>query len=173
MISGIHLEVVLALGYALFLGAVAFLLEFLARHSHKRSQSYVNSGFVFFQDMDLWECPAGRQLTRADADYRRNIVYYRAPAAACNSCSLKNNCTDSNEGRLIEHRLDSWVESELRRFHRGISLVLLFLAALILVAEAVRFSAPGDLLALGVLLVPTSIAVSRLCGSLGADPPRL
>jgi hypothetical protein len=172
MISGIHLEVVLALGYALFLGGAAFLLEFLARHSHKRSQSYANSGFVFFQDMDLWECPAGRQLTRADADHRRNIVYYRAPAEACNSCSLKNNCTDSNEGRLIEHRLDSWVESELRRFHRGISLVLLFLAALILVAEAVRFSAPRDLLALGCLLVPATIAVGKLSASLGADPPR-
>ena len=69
MISGVHLEVVLALGYV-FLVAVAFVLEFLARHSHKRSESYGNSGFVFFQDMDLWECPAGRQLLRAGADYR-------------------------------------------------------------------------------------------------------
>jgi len=172
MISGLHLEVVLALGYALFLGTAAFLLEFLARHSHKRSQSYSISGFVFFEDMDLWECPAGRQLTRADADYRRNIIYYRAPAAACNSCSLKLNCTDSNEGRLIEHRLDSWVESELRRFHRGISLVLLFLAALLLGVEAVRFPAPRDLLALVSLLVPATIALTKLSVSLHTNPPR-
>ena len=171
MISGIHLEVALALGYALFLGAVAFVLELLARQSHKRSKSYANSGFVFFKDMDLWECPAGRQLTRSDADHRRNVVYYRAPAAACNSCSLKNNCNDSNEGRLIEHRLDSWIESGLHRFHRGLSLVLLFLAALILAVEAMRFSAPRDLLALVSLLVPATIVLTKLCASLGADPP--
>lgn len=172
MISGIHLEVALALGYVLFLGAVAFLLEFLARHSHQRSQTYAHAGFVFFRDRDLWECPAGRQLTRADADYRRNVVYYRAPAAACNSCDLKNNCTDSQEGRLLIHHPDSWIESELRRFHRGISLVLLFLAVLILLVEALRFSAPNDLLALGTLLVPAAVAITKLCASLRADPPR-
>jgi hypothetical protein len=36
MISGIHTEVLLAAGYAMFLVAVAFTLELLARHSHKR-----------------------------------------------------------------------------------------------------------------------------------------
>ncbi len=161
MISGIHTEVVLALGYAAFLGSAAFLLEFLARHSHKRSHNYANAGFVFFRERDVWECPAGKQLARADTDYRRNVVYYRAPADACNSCSLKHNCTDSDEGRLLEHRLDSWVESELRRFHRGISLVLLFLAVVILVVESFRFSAPGDRLALASLLVPATIAALK------------
>jgi hypothetical protein len=166
MIPGIHPEVLFAVGYALFLGAVAALLESLARHSHRRSQSYANAGFVFFQDRDLWECPAGRQLTRADVDYSHNIVYYRAPASACNTCVLKSNCTDSEEGRLLTHRPDSWLESELRRFHRGISLALLVLAVLILVVEAVRFSGPRNLLALGIVLIPSSVAASRLCAAL-------
>jgi hypothetical protein len=165
MISGVHIEVVLAAAYAVFLAGVAFILETLAQHSHKRSQSYRNSGFVYFQKLDLWECPAGRQLQRIDTDYQRRIVHYRAPPEACNACSLKNNCTDSDKGRLLKSHLDSWVESELRRFHRGISLVLLLLAMIILVAEAVRSATPRDLLILGCLLVPVGLAETKLFAS--------
>lgn len=162
MISGVHFEVVLAGSYAIFLVAVAFALELVARHSHKRSERYRNSGFVYFQKMDLWECPAGRQLLRTGADYRRRIVHYRAPAEACNACSLKKNCTDSEEGRLLENRLDSWLESELRRFHRGISLVLLLLATIILVAVSVRHASPRELIIVGALLIPVAIAETKL-----------
>ena len=95
-------------------------------------------------------------MLRIETDYQRRIVHYRAPADACNACSLKNNCTDSNEGRLLKSHLDSWVESELRRFHRGISLVLLLLATIILVAETVRYAAPRDLFIVGCLLVPVA-----------------
>jgi hypothetical protein len=158
MISGVHVEVVLAASYAIFLVGVAFILEFLARHSHKRSERYRNSGFVYFQILDLWECPAGRQLLRTETDYQRRIVHYRAPADACNACSLKNNCTDSNDGRLLKSHLDSWVESELRRFHRGISLVLLLLATVILVAETVRHAEPRELFLVGSLLLPVGVA---------------
>ena len=162
MISGVHLEVVLAASYAIFLVAVAFVLELVARHSHKRSERYRNSGFVYFQKMDFWECPAGRQLLRTGADYQRRIVHYRAPAEACNACSLKKNCTDSEEGRLLENRLDSWLESELRRFHRGISLVLLLLATIILVAVSVRHAEPRELIIMGALLIPVAIAETKL-----------
>jgi hypothetical protein len=165
MISGVHVEVVLAASYAIFLVAVASALELLARHSHNRSERYRNSGFVYLQKMDLWQCPAGQRLTRADMDYQRRIIYYRAPADACNACALKNNCTDSNEGRLLESRLDSWLESELRRFHRGISLALLLLATIILVAEAVRHAAPRELLIVGCVLLPVGIAETKLFAS--------
>jgi hypothetical protein len=158
------IEVVLAATYAVFLAGVAFVLERLAQHSHKRSERYRNSGFVYFHKMDFWECPAGRQLLRIDTDYQRRIVHYRAPADACNACSLKNNCTDSNEGHLLMSHLDSWVESELRRFHRGISLVSL-LATIILVAEAVRHASPRDLLIVGCLLPPVSLAGTKLFAS--------
>ena len=165
MISGVHVEVVLAASYAIFLDGMAFILEFLARHSHKRSERYRNSGFVYFQKLDLWECPAGRQLLRTETDYQRRIVHYRAPADACNACSLKNNCTDSNDGRLLKSHLDSWVESELRRFHRGISLALLLLATVILIAETVRHAEPRELFLVGGLLVPVSLAETKLFAS--------
>ena len=147
MISGMHVEVVLAAIYAAFLAAVAFGLELLAHHSHQRSKRYRNSGFTYFRDVDAWECPAGQQLPRHRTDFQRRIVHYRASAEACNRCSLKSNCTDSNEGRLLKSHLDSWIESELRRFHRGISLVLLLLATIILLAAVIRHSARHELLA--------------------------
>src|ERR1700730_1694952 len=106
MIAGVHNEVLLAFGYAVFLVGVAFVLELLGRHSHKHTELYRNAGFVYRQKMDLWECPVGRQLLRIETDYQRRIVHYRAAAETCNACSLKNNCTDSNDGRRLETRLD-------------------------------------------------------------------
>lgn len=162
---GVHVEVVLAVTYAVFLVGVAFILELLARHSHKRSERYRNSGFVYFQKMDLWECPAGRQLLRTETDHQRGIVHYRASADECNACSLKKNCTDSDEGRLLKSHPESWLESELRRFHRGISLVLLLLATIILLAETVRHAGPRDLLVVACVLVPVSAIETKLFAS--------
>ena len=162
MLDGIHIEVLLAASYTAFLVGVAFVLEWLARHSHRRAEHYRNSGFVYRQSLDLWDCPAGRQLTLIEVDYEHRIVRYRAPARACNSCSLKINCTDSDEGRLLESRLDSWLESELRKFHRGISLVLLFLATTILLIEMARHAAPREVLVIVILLLPICVAETKL-----------
>jgi len=167
MIGGLHTEVILALTYALFLMAVAFVLERLARRSQKRAEGYRNSGFIYFRELDYWECPAGHQLVQLHTDYQRRVTLYRAPASACNSCSLKLNCTESDQGRLLERRLDTWFESELHRFHRGISLALLLLATIILVAELVRFPHLRDREALVGLLLPLGLAQLKLLPSLG------
>ena len=167
MIWGVHLEVFLALAYALFLMGVAFLLERLARRSQKRAEGYRHSGFIYFRDLDFWECPAGHQLVQLHTDHQRRVTTYRAPPSACNSCSLKLNCTDSDEGRLLERRLDTWIESELRQFHRGISLALLLLATVILLGEIVRYPPLRDREALVALLLPLGLAQLKLLPSLG------
>src|SRR5262249_3383141 len=146
---------------------VAFLLERLARRSQKRAEGYRHSGFVYFRDLDYWECPAGHQLVQLHTDHQRRVTTYRAPASACNSCSLKLNCTDSEEGRLLERRLDTWLESELQKFHRGISLALMMLATLILLGEIVRYPALRDREALVALLLPLGVVQLRLQPSLG------
>jgi len=161
MIPGVHLEVFLAAAYALFLVGAAALLERLARHSHQRANRYQASGFVYHQHLDQWECPMGQPLTRSGIDDERRTVRYRAPARSCNSCSLKNNCTDSDQGRVLEQHLDSWIQSELRKFHRGFSLALLLLAIVILVAQSVRHAEPRELALLLILLVPISIAETK------------
>jgi hypothetical protein len=162
MILGVHIEIVLAASYAIFLTTVAVGLELLARHSHKRSEQYRNSGFTYFADRDAWECPSGQQLHRQATDHQRRIVHYRASPDACNRCSLKNNCTDSNEGRVLKSHLDSWIESELRRFHRGLSMTLLLLAAIILSAAGIRHSGHQELLVIGSLLFPISLVETKL-----------
>lgn len=161
MIHGIHIEVLLAAGYALLLLGVAATLEWLARHSHRRSEHYRHSGFVYHRKLDVWECPTGHHLTRVETDFERKIARYRAPAHKCNVCHCKKDCTDSNSGRELESRLDAWLQSELHRFHRGISLALLLLAVIILVAEIFRHRTPRDWLVLVSLLLPIAIVGSR------------
>jgi hypothetical protein len=166
MILGVHLEVLLALIYALFLMGIAFLLELLARRSHKRAEGYQNSGFTYFPELDYWQCPAGQQLVQLTTDHQQRITIYRAPASACNSCWLKSNCTDSDDGRLLERRWDAWIESELHRFHRGMSLTLLVLSTILLLAETFRYPHLQDREALVALLLPLGFVQFKLIQSL-------
>src|SRR5207245_7918278 len=89
-----------------------------------------------------------------------NIVY-RAPAHHCDCCHIKTKCTDSDNGRTVERRLDSWLDSELRRFHIGISLTLLVLAAAILAIELAVHRQDTDRLVLSVALA--IVAVPGVC----------
>ena len=134
----IGVEALLGAGYAVFLALVAAALELLARHSHQRTQRVRTVGFSYHSDLDVWKCPNDKHLYRAEVIRESTVVRYRALAHQCNSCSIKNRCTDSDEGRVIEVQRDSWLESDLRNFHRGPSLTLLLLADLILVVTLVR-----------------------------------
>src|SRR5215472_11265585 len=171
MIHGIHIEVILAAAYALVLVGVAAVLEYLARHSHRRSEHYRNSGFTYKQKLDVWECPTGHHLQRVETDFERKIARYRAPAHKCNVCHCKKDCTDSDTGRELESRMDAWLESELRRFHRGISLALLLLAATFLVVEMFRYRGGRDWLVLAPLLLPIVFTGSK-CVAAFADSAR-
>src|SRR6476660_1607757 len=153
--SSIHIEVLLASGYALFLVAVATCLEKLGRHTHQRSRQYQTAGFTYHRHINMWECPAGQYLKLWAFDSQRQVAQYRAEAKSCNSCALKRNCTDSEDGRTLDHHpLDSWLQSEVRRFHRGISLALVFLAGLILLVEMTLQTATAALAVLLCVMVP-------------------
>jgi hypothetical protein len=162
MIYGVHTEVILAAAYALLLVCVAGILEYLARHSHHRSEYYRNSGFTYKRKLDMWKCPTGQHLTRFETDFDRRTARYRAPAHKCNACHCKKDCTDSDNGRELESRLDAWVQSELHRFHRGISLSLFLLATVIVAGEMIRHHDPRELILLGILLAPIGFTGSKL-----------
>jgi hypothetical protein len=162
MIWTIPIEVMLAAGYAVFLVVVALVLERLARHSHQRSEQFQVAGFKYHKEPDHWECPMGELLTRQEIDRHRRVVRYQAPSRVCNNCHIKENCTDSDTGREIERHFDSWLQSELRRFHRGISLALMLLAVLILAIEMVRHNRLEALLVLAGLLAPIGAIGLRL-----------
>jgi Transposase DDE domain len=160
--NAVHIEVLVASGYALFLVAVAVGLERLGRHTHQRSRQYQTAGFTYHQHLNVWLCPAGQHLKLWAFDSQRRVAEYRAEAKSCNSCALKKKCTDSDDGRRLEHHHDSWLQSEIRGFHRGISLALLFLAALILSIEAAFETAATDLAVLLTVMVPVAIVATRL-----------
>jgi hypothetical protein len=171
--NSIHTEVLLASGYALFLVVVATCLERLGRHTHQRSRQYQTAGFTYHQHLNVWECPAGQFLKLWAFDSQRQIAQFRAEAKSCNSCALKKHCTDSEHGRKLEHHLDSWLQSEVRRFHRAISLALLFLAGLILSVEMTFQTTATDLGVLLTAMVPVALVATRFGFGKWRVAPRL
>jgi hypothetical protein len=170
--SGVETEVFLAGGYALFLVALAAGLDLMARVSHRRANRYRTAGFRFHPGLDVWECPEGEHLQRVDTDHERRTVHYRARAHVCNSCPSKDDCTDSSLGREIAQPLDPWPHSDVGRFHRGLAVVLVVLAGLILFLVALRNHSPTDMLALGLPAAVTAIAGPRLVAGFLATPSR-
>ena len=116
-------------------------------------------------DTSATETVSRRPSTRA-AEHGPPAEGYVRPSA-CNSCSLKLNCTDWDAGRLLERQWDAWVESELCWFHRGISLALLLLATVILLSETFRYSPSHDRVALVGLLIPLGLVQWKLIPSSG------
>jgi hypothetical protein len=162
MIAGLDAQGCFALGYAVFLSGAAAALEVAARHSYKRAHAYATRGFRYHRQTDHWECPVGQRLTLYGSDPALRVILYRAPAHACNRCHSKSGCTDSDEGRTVERPQEQWLASALGRFHRGLSLVLLVLAAIILLAEMVRRHESPALWVLGGLLALLAIQGGRL-----------
>jgi hypothetical protein len=141
-----------AAGYAVFLLAFALGLDALGRHAHARSDRFRTQGFEYRHELNLWVCPEGEQLRPFAVDHGRRLARYRARPAVCNACPAKDGCTDSEEGREISRPLDPWPHSEAGRFHRGISVVLLGLAALIAAVGVLLHPGLPDVALLGPVL---------------------
>ncbi|MEK6229893.1 MAG: transposase [Actinomycetota bacterium] len=168
--SALDTEVLLAGGYTLLMLAVGLGLDWLARVTHNRSSAYRTAGFSYHPDHDHWICPEGEHLWPHEYDHERRLVRYRAKAHVCNGCPVKERCTDSDRGREIVRALDPWPHSEAGRFHRGLALVPVGLAALILVVTAVRHPVAEDLAALAALAGLTALTARRLSGAFRATP---
>lgn len=164
--SELHPEVLVLGGYALFLLGAAGALDTLARHSHVRSQRYRTAGFRYHGHLDAWECPEGQHLWPHDLDRERRLVRYRGQPQICNACPRKTDCTDSDEGREIVRFLDDWPRLEAGRFHRGLALTLVVLAALMAAAGLVRHHDPAELGALGAVLLLGGLVARHLAPAL-------
>lgn len=170
MNTGVHPEVLLAIGYAVFLALIALGLELLARHTQKRAEQYRIAGFKYHHHLDAWECPAGQHLHRQLEQMASRIARYRAPAHACNRCAFKANCTDSDDGREITRTSALWFETEIGRFHRGISLALLLLALFICGIELLRYHSATEWQILLLVLAPLSFYWIRMLLKFRARP---
>lgn len=162
------LEFILMLGYALFLAFTAFLLEWVARHVHRRSELANTAGFTYHPDRDIWRCPQDQHLFPIFSDFTKGVVIYRAPASACNACRSKAACTDSSHGRQIERKDLNGLEFGMQRFHRAMSLTLLALASLILIIEGFRVAGLYPRITLVLILAVFYLIMQRI--SANASP---
>ncbi|HEX7744651.1 MAG TPA: hypothetical protein VF462_05255 [Micromonosporaceae bacterium] len=155
-----HPEVLLAGGYAVVLLASGALLEWLARHTAVRAQRFRAAGFTYHPQHDLWVCPENEPLWPYEVDRQHRVVRYRARSTVCNACPAKSDCTDSRTGRELVRAVDPWPHSEAGRFHRAISVALAVFAAAFLVAAAVAYHRPAELLLeAGMLAVTVAVGV--------------
>lgn len=162
MMAGVSVEFLLMLAYAVFLAFIALILEFAARHAHRRSLSMRIAGFTYHAERDVWRCPEDQHLFPVFSDPEKMLTIYRAPAHTCNACKSKPACTDSDTGREIERRDRNGLEYGMQRFHRAFSLTLLVLASLILGLEFCRSSGPYPRAILGCAFVTFCGTIWRL-----------
>ena len=152
----LHPEVALVGGYAVALLAVAAVLDWLGQHTQRHSERFRTAGFHYHPEQDAWICPQDQVLWPIEHDAELGLVRYRAKPSVCNACPIKPDCTSSPHGREVTRAVLSWPHSEAGRFHRGLSLVLVGLAALMIVVAAARHPEPWTL----VLALPLLLAVS-------------
>ncbi len=149
-------EVVLFAGYAVILLFIACALDGLARHSHARSERYRTAGFRYHPQHDAWVCPQDQMLWPTEYDEILHLMRYRAKPSVCNQCPVKHDCTTSNDGREITRETEPWPHSEAARFHRGLVLVIIGVAAFLLVAVTIPHHRPIDI---AVIVVPLAACV--------------
>jgi len=165
----LHPEVVLVGGYAVALLAVAFVLDWLAQHTQRRSERYRTAGFRYLPHHDAWTCSEDAMLWPMEYDKEHHLVRYRAKPSVCNACHVKPGCTSSTNGREVTRAVAPWPHSEAGRFHRGMSMVLVGLAGVLLVVAGVRHPQPPTLV-LGVPMLLTILLGIRYSAHFRASP---
>jgi hypothetical protein len=124
-----ELEVWLILGYVAVVLAGARLAEALARVHFERGRRYAERGFEYDADADHYHCPQGERLALHLVEPENRLAIYRAPASSCNACTLKTSCTPHEEGRHLYRPLAAWAETDVGRFHRRLSLLMIGVGA--------------------------------------------
>ena len=82
-----------------------------------RTPYFGASQFTYDAEQDLYRCPQGQPLRRRRAKYTEEVAVYRAEAAACNGCSLKERCTPSAAGRQVRRSFFADYLDRVRGYH--------------------------------------------------------
>ncbi len=171
------LGLVLLLAYVIVLWGGGWALEFLARAHFQRAQRYAHNGFAFDIELDRYECPQGELLTLHTFDERNKLAIYKAPASSCNACVLKSFCTPHDEGRHVYRSLAEFHETDVGRFHRWLSLIILAVALTFSGAGVlVWWNRPGEwliVIAAGISLVLLWLDIRDAPGDAGKEAGRI
>lgn len=68
-----------------------------------KTEYFGASHFTYDPDEDVYRCPEGALLRPSRIEWKAEKTEYRAEAAICNACPLKERCTPSDAGRQL-HR---------------------------------------------------------------------
>jgi hypothetical protein len=88
----------------------------LSDMNHRRP-FYGQEAFKYDAAHDAYSCPAGHAFGRERIKHTEGMIVYRADAATCNACSLKDHCTDSSRGRIVHRSLYADHLDKVRGYH--------------------------------------------------------
>jgi len=74
--------------------------------------------FAYDAARDVYVCPQGQLLRYLHTDNTTGRVAYRAPAAACNACPVKAQCTPGDHGRLVHRSFHADVVERVRGYRQ-------------------------------------------------------
>jgi hypothetical protein len=84
----------------------------------QRTPFYGQREFQYDPQQDVYTCPHGAVLRLEKHRYTERTKEYRADAATCNACPLKEHCTDSEQGRSLRRSFDEEYLERVRAYHR-------------------------------------------------------
>ncbi|MBX6383372.1 MAG: hypothetical protein IRZ07_10445 [Microbispora sp.] len=157
-------EAVLACGYAAGLLVIAAGLDRMARRFARRPERRHTAGCARRPDHDAGVCPPGRTPRVIGRDRPR-----RAGTSICDACPGTPGHICSG-GREVVGVPRPWPHSEAGRFHRGLALVPVVLAASLTLIEAVRHPVWPDLALAAAAFTATAVTARWLIGRLRATP---
>jgi hypothetical protein len=82
-----------------------------------RTRFFGRERFTYDPRRDVYHCPDGQELRFRKHKYTERTRVYQAPAAACNACLLKTECTDSAKGRQVKRSFDEAYLERVRGYH--------------------------------------------------------
>lgn len=170
MTAALSTDVLLVCGYSVFLLAVAYGFDVMARRVAVRARQWRTGSFRYHRDHDAWICPQDQWLWPTSYDPEQRIVRYRGRPAVCNACPVKSGCTTSPHGREVTREIDPWPHSEAGRFHRGIACLVALIGVFLPLGMLVSRPGPTDLLVLLATIAVAALASVPLARHLWRTP---
>jgi hypothetical protein len=75
------------------------------------------SHFTYDAQHDVFVCPRGELLRPSRIEWKAEKTEYRADAASCNACVLKEKCTPSDQDRQLHRSFHAEAMERVRSYH--------------------------------------------------------
>ena len=82
-----------------------------------RTPFYGQRRFTYNAERDVYVCPQNQGLSFRKNKYTERVKVYQAPAATCNTCPAKSQCTESPNGRQVKRSFDEAYLKRVRGYH--------------------------------------------------------